>query len=130
MQKTPSAVLLLQVMSYIGVALVFLVEALFIYAYPAIILERKGFLGAIKRSFGVIGRMFFPTIILVFVPRLMELLYMFVKGKQQGLMNLTSPEITLVILGAGIILTFITDSLVFLSTANLFILKQETEKGA
>jgi hypothetical protein len=45
-------------------------------------------------------------------------------------MNLTVPEITLVILGAGIALTFITDALVFLSAANLFILKQETEKGA
>jgi hypothetical protein len=54
---------------------------------------------------------------------------MFVKQKQQGIMNLTVPEMMLVILGAGIVVSFVTDSLVFLSAANLFILKQENEKG-
>lgn len=130
MQPTPSAILLLQIMSYISVVSVFAIEAFFIYAYPAIIIERKGILGAIRRSFNVIRHVFLTTLILVFVPRLIEFLYMFVKHKQQGLMNLTVPEITLVILGVGIILTFVADALVFLSTANLFILKQETEKGA
>ncbi|OGX35619.1 MAG: hypothetical protein A3I43_04135 [Omnitrophica WOR_2 bacterium RIFCSPLOWO2_02_FULL_50_19] len=129
MQPTPSAILLLQIVSYIGIVLVFAVEAFFIYAYPAIIIERKGFFGAIKRSFNVIRHVFLTTFILIFVPRLIEFLYMFVKQKQQGLMNLTVPEITLVILGVGIFLAFVADALVFLSTANLFILKQETEKG-
>jgi hypothetical protein len=64
----------------------------------------------------------------VFIPRSLEVLFILVKQKQQGLMNLTFPEITLFILAAGIIISFISDSLVFLSTANLFILKQETEK--
>lgn len=129
MQPTPSAILLLQIVSYIGIILIFVVEAFFIYAYPAIIIERKGFFGAIKRSFNVTGHVFLTTFVLILVPRLFEFLYIFAKQKQQGLMNLTVPEITLVILGAGILLTFITDALVFLSAANLFILKQETEKG-
>lgn len=128
MQPSASAILLLQIISYIGIVFVFAIEAFFIYAYPAIIIERKGFLGAIRRSFGVMRHVFLTTIILVFVPRFIEFLYTFVKQKQQGLMNLTAPEITLVILGAGIFLTFVTDALVFLSAANLFILKQETEK--
>lgn len=129
MQPSPSAILLLQIITYVGIVLVFAIEAFFIYAYPAIIIERKGFFGAIGRSFGVMRHVFLPTIILVFVPRFIEFLYMFVKQRQQGLMNLTVPEITLVILGVGIFLTFVADALVFLSTANLFILKQETEKG-
>jgi len=129
MQPSPSAILLLQIITYIGIVFVFAIEAFFIYAYPAIIIERKGFFEAIGRSFSVLRHVFLTTIILVFVPRLIEFLYMFVKQRQQGLMNLTVPEITLVILGAGIFLTFVADALVFLSTANLFILKQETEKG-
>ena len=130
MQPTPSALLLLQVISYVGIVIVIAIEALFVYAYPAIIIERKSFFGAIARSFNVIRHVFLTTLILVFVPRLIEFLYMFVRQKQQGLMNMTVPEITLVILGVSIFITFITDSLVFLSAANLFILKQETEKGA
>lgn len=129
MQPSPSAVLLLETMLYIGIISAFVIEAVFIYAYPAIIIERKGIFGAVKRSFGIMRQVLLPTIILVFVPRLAEFFYMFVRQKQQGLMNITAPEITLVILGAGIALTFVTDSLVFLSTANLFMLKQETEKG-
>jgi len=120
--------MLLQVLLYAGIAVAFLVEALFIYAYPAMIIERRGVFGAIARSFGVVKHVFFATIVLVFIPRLLEVLFMLVKQKQQGLMNLTFPEITLYILAAGIIISFVTDSLVFLSTANLFILKQETEK--
>jgi len=128
MQPTPLAISLLQVAAYIGVVLVLLAESFFIYAYPSVIIERKGIFGAVKRSFGIITRLFLTTIILVFVPRFFEFLYMFVKQKQQGLMNLTVPEITLFILVGGIILSFAVDSLVFLSTANLFILKHETEK--
>jgi len=130
MHPTPLAIFLLQAMSYIGIVLAFVVEAVFMYAYPAIIIERRGFFGAVKRSFGIVRQIFLTTLILIFVPRLFEFLYMFVRQKQQGLMNITAPEIALVILGVSIVLTFITDSLVFLSTANLFILKQETEKGA
>ncbi|MFA5317222.1 MAG: hypothetical protein WC369_07375, partial [Dehalococcoidales bacterium] len=128
MQRTQSSVMLLQVFSYAAIAVAFFVEALFIYAYPALIVERKSVFGAIARSFGVVKHVLFTTVLLVFIPRLLEVLFMVAKQKQQGLMNLTFPEITLFMLAAGIIISFISDSLVFLSTANLFILKQETEK--
>jgi len=130
MPPTPSAMLLLQILSYSGIVVIFVFESFFIYAYPAVIIERKGIFGAIGRSFSVIRHVFLTTVTLVFVPRLFEFLYVFVRQKQQGLINLTVPEVTLVILGAGIVLTMVTDALVFLSTANLFILKQETEKEA
>ncbi len=129
MPPSPSAMMLLHILSYSGIVLVFVLEALFIYAYPAAIIERKSIFGAIGRSFSVARHVFLPTIVLVFVPRLFEFLFVFVRQKQQGLMNLTVPEVTLVILGAGIVLTMFTDAAVFLTTANLFILKQETEKG-
>ncbi|MFA5339479.1 MAG: hypothetical protein WC317_04960 [Candidatus Omnitrophota bacterium] len=129
MPPTPTAMLLLRILSYAGIVVIFVIEALFIYAYPAVIIERKSFFGAIGRSFSVIRHVFLTTIVLVFVPRLFEFLYVFVRQKQQGIMNLTVPEVTLVILGVSIVLTLVTDALVFLSAANLFILKQETEKG-
>lgn len=129
MPPTPTAILLLRILSYAGIVVIFVIEALFIYAYPAVIIERKSFFGAIGRSFSVIRHVFLTTVVLVLVPRVFEFLYVFVRQKQQGLMNLTVPEVTLVILGVSIVLTLVTDALVFLSAANLFILKQETEKG-
>lgn len=128
MQRTPSSEMLLRVFSYAGIAVVFIIEALFVYAYPAVIIERRSIFGAIARSFRIIRHVLFPTIMLVCIPRLLEVLFMLVKQKQQGLVNLTFPEMTLVILAAGIVVSFIADALVLLSTANLFILKQETEK--
>ncbi|MFA6357026.1 MAG: hypothetical protein WCY23_07965, partial [Candidatus Omnitrophota bacterium] len=128
MQRTQSSVMMLRILSYSAIAVAFFVEALFIYAYPALIIERKSVFGAVKRSFGVVKHVLFTTLLLVFIPRSLEVLFMLAKQKQQGLMNVTFPEITLFILAAGIIISFISDSLVFLSIANLFILKQETEK--
>ncbi len=129
MQPTPAAITLVYIFSYAGIAAAFLVETLFIYSYPAIIIERSGFIASISRSFGMAKKLFLTTVCIVFIPRLLEVLFMFVKQKQQGIMNLTVPEMMLVILGAGIVVSFVTDSLVFLSAANLFILKQENEKG-
>lgn len=130
LQPTAFAKVLLQVLFYAGIVLVFLVEAFFIYAYPAIIIERRKFLGAIKRSFDISRSVFLTTIILIITPRILDVAIMVFKQHLVGLMNLTLPEITLVILAASVVVTFITDSLVFLTTANLFVLTKETEKEA
>lgn len=125
---TVFAKILLQVLFYLGIVLVFFVEAFFIYAYPAIIMERRKFLGAIKRSFDISREVFLTTIILIITPRILDVAIMALKQRLIGLMNLTLPEITLVVLAASVVVTFITDSLVFLTTANLFVLTKETEK--
>ncbi|KPK41321.1 MAG: hypothetical protein AMJ78_05770 [Omnitrophica WOR_2 bacterium SM23_29] len=128
LQPTAPVRILLQVLFYGGVVLTFIIEVLFIYAYPAIIIERRKFLGAIKKSFSISKRVFLTTIVLVITPRILDVMAMALKQKFVGLMNLTLPEITLVILAGGIAVTFVTDSLVFLTTANLFVLSKETEK--
>lgn len=120
--------ILLQIFFYGGIVLIFLIEALFIYAYPAIIIERRKFFSAIKRSFGISKGVFLTTLTLIIVPRILDFVVMMLKQNAVRLMNLTLPEITLVILAAGVAVTFITDSLVFLTTANLFVLTKETEK--
>lgn len=128
LHPTTFAGILLQMLFYAGIGLVFLAEALFIYAYPAIIVERRKFLGAIKRSFGVSKRVFLTTVILIAVPRVLDVAVTISKQNLRQFMNLTFPEVTLVILVFGIIVTFITDSLVFLTAGNLFVLMKETEK--
>lgn len=128
LQPTASAKIFLQVLFYGSVVLTFIIEVLFIYAYPAIIIERRKFLGAIKKSFSISKGVFLTTIVLVITPRILDVLVMVLRQKFIGLMNLTLPEITLVILAVGVAVTFITDSLVFLTTANLFVFSKETEK--
>jgi hypothetical protein len=131
MQPTTFAKILLQVVSYGGILAVFLVEALFIYAYPAIVVERAGFLKGIARSFSISKSVFLTTAILVIVPRILDVIGIIVKDKMTSATNISFPdfpEVTVVMLGVLIGITLITDSLVFLSTANLFMLKKETEK--
>jgi len=131
MQPTTFARILLLVVSYGGILAVFLVEALFIYAYPAIIVERLGFFKSIARSFSVSTGVFLTTAILVIVPRILDVVGIIIKDKMTSATNLSFPdfpEITVVMLAIVLGITFITDSLVFLSTANLFMLKKETEK--
>ncbi|MBM3254110.1 MAG: hypothetical protein FJZ16_07650 [Candidatus Omnitrophica bacterium] len=123
-------IIVFNIILYIGIALVFLIEALFIYSYPAIIIERRGFLDSIKRSFNISRNLFLTTIVLIIVPRILDVIVILIKQNLVRLMNLTLPEITLAVLAVGIAVTFITDSLVFLATANLFIFTMETEKGA
>ena len=131
MQPTIFAKILLQVVSYGGILAVFLVEALFIYAYPAIVVERAGFLKGIARSFSISKSVFLTTAILVIVPRILDVIGIIIKDKMTSATNISFPdfpEITVVMLAVLIGITLITDSLVFLSTANLFMLKKETEK--
>ncbi|MDP3786156.1 MAG: hypothetical protein Q8R05_01160 [Candidatus Omnitrophota bacterium] len=131
MQPTTFAKILLQVVSYGGILAVFLVEALFIYAYPAIVVERAGFLKGIARSFSISKGVFLTTAILVIVPRILDVIGIIIKDKMTNATNINFPdfpEITVVMLAILIGITLITDSLVFLSTANLFMLKKETEK--
>jgi hypothetical protein len=131
MQPTTFARILLQVVSYGGILAVFLTEALFIYAYPAIVIERLGFLKGIARSFSVSKGVFLTTAVLVIVPRILDVIGIIAKDKMAAATNVSFPdfpEITVVMLAILIGITVITDSLVFLSTANLFMLKKETEK--
>lgn len=131
MQPTIFAKILLQVVSYGGILAVFLIEALFIYAYPAIVVERAGFLKGIARSFSISKSVFLTTAILVIVPRILDVIGIIIKDKMTSATNISFPdfpEITVVMLAVLIGITLITDSLVFLSTANLFMLKKETEK--
>lgn len=127
LSRTPLVSTLLQVLFYGGFLLVFLVEALFIYAYPAAIIEEKGLLGAIKRSLRVSKKVFGTTFILIAIPRVLEVLVIAFRRYSLMRVNRVLPELTLVILGLVIAASFIADFLVMSSTVNLFILTKEAE---
>jgi len=121
LKPTDPAKILFHLSFYIGVILVFIVEGFFIYTYPSIIVERKKIIGAIKNSFSVAKGALLVTVLLIAVPRVLDIGVILLKQNLIRFMNISVPEITLVILAGEIIITFITDSLVFLTTANLFI---------
>lgn len=126
-----AAKLLLFVFFYGGFLAVFLIEAVFIYAYPAIIIERRGLINGVMRSFSMAKDVFVATVILVLVPRILDIAGMFLKYKMINVSNSNFPvfpEISVVVITVIIWMTFIADSLVFLSTANLFMLKMEVDK--
>ena len=128
LSRTPLVSALLQVLFYGGFLLVFLVEALFIYAYPAAVLEDRGLLSAIKRSLRVSRKVFSTTFILIAIPRILEVLVIALRRYALMRVNRVLPELTLVILGLVITASFIADFLVMSSTVNLFVLTKEAER--
>ena len=127
LSKTPLTIFLYKGMFYVGFILVLLIETFFIYAYSAVIIERRKFINAVGRGLSVAKKVFLPTFILITIPRLLDFLIIMLKRYAGLFMKWTVPEITLVILGLSIIVTFIADFLVVSSTANLFILAKEAE---
>lgn len=126
-----AAKLLFSASFYGSLAAVFLVESIFVYAYPAIIIERKGFIKGVVKSFSMIKGVFITTVILVLAPRILDIVGIVIRNKVIVASNVNFPafpEISAVVIAAIILMTFISDSLVFLSTANLFMLKMEVDK--
>jgi hypothetical protein len=124
-----SSHLLKQLIFYLSLGIVVLVETFFAYGVAAIMLENQRTWRAILRTLSVAGRTFLPTLILVFVPLLFQILFVFIGGKIPQLMVKFFPEITLFILGASILVTFITDCILRTSTVILFLVKKDTERA-
>lgn len=103
------------------------VEAVFIYAMPAAIVENRGAYRAIQRAVSVSRSIFLPTFLLVMIPTLFYLPVMIAKGKLPALMMRFSPDIVLVVLGVGIILSMGVNCIVTSSATVLFLLKKDTE---
>jgi len=117
-----------QVLFYLSLGLVVLVETFFAYGVAAIMLENQRTWRAIIRTLSVAGRTFLPTLILVIVPLLFQILFVFIRGRIPQLMIKFFPEITLFILGLSILVGFITDCILRTSTVILFLVKRDTER--
>ncbi|MDO8749217.1 MAG: hypothetical protein Q7J72_08925 [Candidatus Omnitrophota bacterium] len=104
-----------------------LIQALFIYAIPAVIIEEKKIWPAIKRSVSFCQSAFLPTLILVGLPTLVYIPMVILKGKLPFLMSKTFPELVVVFVGLGIVISVIMDCLITSSTTVLFLNKRKDE---
>lgn len=122
--KQPAA---LQLAFYASFLISILMQSIFIYAMPAVIIEERKIWPAIKRSMSISRGTFLPTFFLLALPMLFYIPLLMLQGKLPNLMNRLFPEIVLVILGLSIIVSVITDCLVTCSTAILFLNKRKDE---
>lgn len=104
-----------------------LIEAFFIYAMPAVIIEEKRVGAAIKRSIFFSKSAFLPTLILVASPTLIYIPLIILRGKLPMLMSKVFPEAALIFLCIGIVISVVIDCLITSSTAVLFLNKKEGE---
>ena len=115
----------IQTIYYLAFFAVSLIQVVFIYAIPAALIERRGLISAIKRGLPFSRRYFLATLMLVMIPALFYIPIMIMKGKSLVLMNRFFPEIVLIILTAGIVVTILIDFLVTSSTTILFLNQRE-----
>lgn len=108
-----------------GFLISILIQAIFTYAIPAVIIEEKKIWPAIKRSVSFCQRAFLPTLVLVGLPMLMYIPMLILKVKLPLLMSKVFPEAVLIFIGLGIVISAIMDCLITSSTTVLFLNKKE-----
>ena len=106
------------------------IEALFAYAFLAIMIEDKNILGALKESFVFSSGLFFITYMLVLIPRLFDLAIAILARKQLYFMDKFIPDITLLIIVIGILVAIFSDGLVYSLISNLYILKKKAKNSS
>lgn len=104
-----------------------LIQALFIYAIPAVIIEEKKTWPALKRSVSFSKSAFIPTLLLVALPTLIYIPMIILRGKLPVLMSKVFPETVLIFLGIGIVISVVIDCLITSSTAILFLNKEKDD---
>ena len=104
-----------------------IIETICAYAVPSVIIENKTVFKAIGRSFGVVRGLFLSTFILILVPTLLSFTVVLLKWNISKLMDTFFPEITLCILGLGIIVSFFASCLLITSVTALFLKRIKRE---
>ena len=122
---SPTNRIAFQAAIYLSFLFVILIEVFFIYAFPAAIVEKKGLIKALKSGFILSRSNFLATLILLLIPSLLYFPIMALKGNQSALMNRFFPEIVLIVLGLGIVVTVLVDYLVTSSITILFLNKRQ-----
>lgn len=110
-----------QVALYLSFLIVVLIQIAFIYAFPALIAEKRKLIQSIRRGFSTTRKYFLATLIFLLLPSLIYIPILILRGKSIGLMNRFFPEVVLIVLGIGIILSVLIDCVVTCSTTVLFL---------
>ena len=116
-----------QLLRYGGFLISILIQVIFIYAMPAVMIEEKKAWAAIKRSLSFSKSAFLASLILVMAPMLVYIPLIILRGKLALLMSKLFPEAVLIFLGLNILASVIIDCLVTCSTAILFLNKKKDE---
>lgn len=102
-----------------------LVQSLFVYAFPAAAIEGKRMFKALKRNFQFFRKYGLLTIGLVALPTLLYISVVVLRLHLPQLIKFFAPEMVLVVLGVGIVMTFLIDVIATSSTTVLFLMKRD-----
>ncbi|MFH1678447.1 MAG: hypothetical protein ABH914_02375 [Candidatus Omnitrophota bacterium] len=116
--------LILQVAFYLSFFIVILIQVVFVYAFPAAVIEKKGLISAVKRGFMLTKQRFLATLLLVMLPSLLFVPVIIIKGNLGWLVQRLFPEVVLVVTGIGIVVTVVIDLVVTCATTVLFLQKE------
>lgn len=107
-----------------------LFEVCFIYAFPAMLLEQRPFFRALKRSFEVVSRNLFTTIVIVVLPLGAHFIFTSIRNFIPIVIQRTGfPEISVWILMISVLSSFLLNSIITISTTLLFIMAGREEQG-
>ena len=118
----------LQIAFYAGFLISILIQTIFMYAMPAVMIEEKRTWLAIKRGVTFARSAFLPTLLLVAIPTLIYIPIIVLRGNLPVLMSKFFPEVVLILLGLGIIVSVIMDCLITCSTTILFLNQRRGER--
>jgi hypothetical protein len=99
-----------------------LIESLFVFCFIAIMTEKQNAIKALKRSFIYSLKLYPVVFFLVFIPRLLDFSGSIFLGLQSKMSAFLAPDITIAILVLIIIISIISDTLVFSLTTHLYAL--------
>ncbi|MBU4306107.1 MAG: hypothetical protein KJ893_10895 [Candidatus Omnitrophica bacterium] len=102
------------------------VQSLFVFAQPAVVIEGKNFISAIFKSLILTLKNLWVTFVLVIFPLSLFLPIALLKNKLLFLMQRFVPEVIFLVLAAGILLSFFLNAgITIMVSAGYFIIKDE-----
>jgi hypothetical protein len=105
-----------------------LIQAIFAYSIPALIIDNKGFHKSIGKSIVLFFKFFIPTVLLVLLPMLLYIPIIVLSSNYVFLMNKLFPEIVFYVEALSIIFSvLIIDPIITMSTTLLYL--KDKEKG-
>ncbi|MDD5492049.1 MAG: hypothetical protein PHV60_05140 [bacterium] len=103
------------------------IETLFMYAPVVIIIENMGFWRATGVSIKTVFHYFITSVLLVLVPVLFYMVAVISRVFIPRLMDKVFPEMSLVILGAGILIAFLVNTVIAVSATILYLSVKEAK---
>ncbi len=118
----PAKIWLGPILTVINIILGIFIQAVFIYAIPALLNENKRLVPALARGLNVFGKLFAPTMILVILPMIVYIPIIVLNYNILYLVNNVFPEsVLLLLLASTVISSLFIDPLITVSTANLYL---------